>query len=377
VAERVLIGGYYGFGNLGDEALLFALLRKLREALPAVELVVLSQEPRRTAAAYGVEAINRWNPLAIWHELGRARLFLLGGGGLLQDVTSRRSAFYYLGLLWLARLRQVPAFLLGQGVGPLRSRLLRRLAVRELKRAEYVMVRDELSLRLLREWGADRGQLIRGYDLALTLPSQPAQEGQDLLLVVLREPGRRDRGRARFIAELAAALDEAKWRFGLRPAFLPLFPREDYELIGSLRRAMAVESVVLDPEGLPLPEVLKLFGETKLVLGMRLHALEFALLAGIPFVALSYDPKVEEFVRAVEGLSGLKLPVLQAREVTAAGLLGALEGLWANRMAYRARLAVAAAELGRLADSKLKEALAKLAKALERPPEKAIRRRGQ
>ncbi|MGQ9477314.1 MAG: polysaccharide pyruvyl transferase family protein, partial [Candidatus Bipolaricaulia bacterium] len=184
MAERVLkgtilLGGYYGFGNLGDEAILFALLRGLREALPQIEPVVLSAEPARTAAAYGVEAINRWSLLGIWRELGRARLFLLGGGGLLQDVTSRRSALYYLGLLRLARLRRVPVFLLGQGIGPLRSRLLRRLAASELKRAEYVMVRDELSLKLLQEWGADRGQLARGYDLALTLlPELASGAGQ-------------------------------------------------------------------------------------------------------------------------------------------------------------------------------------------------------
>lgn len=376
MAERVLIGGYYGFGNIGDEALLFALLRGLRAALPAIEPVVLSHEPGQTAKAYGVEAVNRWNLVAIWRELGRARLFLLGGGGLLQDVTSRRSAIYYLGLLWLARLRRVPALLLGQGIGPLQSRLLQRLTARELKRAEYVMVRDELSLSLLREWGADRGQLARGYDLALTLPSPPVREGLDLLLIAPREPatGRRAR-RAQFIAELAAALDEARRKFGLRLAFLPLFPREDLGFIEALRRAMAVESIVLDPEGLPLPEVLKLFSEVKLVLGMRLHALEFALLAGVPFVALSYDPKVEEFVRTVEGLSGLDLPVLQVGEATAASVLGALEGLWADRARYRTQLMAAAAELQRLADSKLKEALARLTKVLERRPPKGPRRR--
>jgi len=69
MAERILIGGYYGFGNLGDEALLLALLRKMREYLPDAEPVVLSQEPERTAAEYGVEAIDRW--LAVRSQLAR------------------------------------------------------------------------------------------------------------------------------------------------------------------------------------------------------------------------------------------------------------------------------------------------------------------
>ncbi|MGQ9601775.1 MAG: polysaccharide pyruvyl transferase family protein, partial [Candidatus Bipolaricaulia bacterium] len=203
----------------------------------------------------------------------------------------------------------------------------------------------------------------------------------NLLLVSLREPRpiRLRRGaprgpdRAHFIAELAAALDEAHQRFGLRPAFLSLHPREDLRLVEDLRRAMAREGVVLDPEGLPLPELLELVGEAKLLLGMRLHALEFALLAGVPFAAISYDPKVEEFVQAVEGLSGLKIPLLRVTEVTGARVFGALEGLWTHQEGYRERLLVAAAELGRLADSKLKEAYAKLAESLEKQPKRRRR----
>lgn len=364
MAERVLIAGYYGFGNLGDEALLLALSRKLRECLSAVTPVVLSQEPPRTATEYGVEAINRWNLFRIWQELGRARLFLLGGGGLLQDTTSLRSALYYLGLLRLARLRKVPAFLLGQGIGPLRRRSVRRLAVRELKRAEYVMVRDELSLKLLQGWEADRGQLVRGHDLALSLALEvPTKERRALLAVSLREPSKPER--KRFIAELAAALDEAHRRFGLRPTFFPLYPREDRRLAEEVRRAMSAESLVIDLAGLPIVEALMLLGQARLMVGMRLHALEFALLARVPFLALSYDPKVEEFARAVERVTELEIPLLSAMEVTPELLLAGLGRLWENETEYWAKLAPAASKLRELADAALEEACQRMAKALE------------
>ncbi|HIC96369.1 TPA: polysaccharide pyruvyl transferase CsaB [Candidatus Bipolaricaulota bacterium] len=380
MAARVLIGGYYGFGNIGDEALLSVLLEKLRECLPELEPVVLSHDPEWTAAEYKVEAINRWNPFKIWGELGRAGLFLLGGGGLLQDVTSFRSTLYYLGLIRLAAIRKVPVALIGQGIGPLRSPLLRRLVVGHLRRVDYIMVRDERSRELLEAWGADRGQLVRGYDLALGLalePSSEEQERRDLLAISLKEPGRDKRVRTEFITEMAAVIDEVHRRFGLRPAFAPLHPREDLRLTEEVRKEMAEESLVLDLEGLPLQEVLKLLSQARLMLGMRLHALEFALICAVPFLAFSADPKVEEFVKLVEGALGLEVSLLKAPGVKGERLLAALGHLLEEEAEYRARLIPAALRLREEATSSLEEACRRLAEllVLERPKVKARRRR--
>jgi len=364
MAERILIGGYYGFGNLGDEALLFSLLERLRDYLPDVEPVALSQDPERTAAEHGIKGINRWNLLRIWRELGRTELFLLGGGGLLQDVTSRRSALYYLGLIWLAELRGVPVVLLGQGIGPLRSRFLQKLAGKRLKQADYVMVRDRRSLELLEEWGADRGQLARGYDLALSLELEGSVEQRDLLAVALREV--KGRERPRFIAEIAGALDEAYRHHGLRVAFVPLHPQRDLGLTEEVRAAMAEESLVLDLTEMRVPEALSLLAQVKLLLGGRLHALEFALIARVPFIALSYDPKVDEFISIAAEHAGVEFPVLKVTDVTKEELLAALERLWENREEQRERLDQAARALKGLADSALEEACAYMARVMER-----------
>jgi len=341
-------------------------LRKMRECLPDAELVVLSREPGWTAAEYGVEALDRWNPLRIWRELRRAGLFLLGGGGLLQDATSRRSALYYLWLIRLAQMRRVPVFLLGQGIGPLRSSFLRRMAARRLKQADYVMVRDRRSLELLRRWGADRGQLACGYDLALMMELESAGiERRDLLAVSLKEAVR-GRERKRFIAEVAGALDEAHRRLGLRTAFIPLHPRQDLGLTEAVRAAMAEESLVLDLTEVKISEALGLLAQAKLLLGGRLHALEFALIAGVPFASISYDPKVDEFIRLVAEQAGVELPLLRAAEVTEEELLAALGRLWENREEYQERLAVAARALRELMEAAMEEACERMARVMER-----------
>lgn len=382
-AAQVLIGGYLGYGNLGDEANLLALLEGLKEHLPEVEPVVLSAAPARTARDYGVRAISRWNLSAIWRELGRSQLLVLSGGGLIQDRTSRRSALYYLGLVRLAQLRRRGVFLLGQGLGPLQSPPLVRLARRWLRRADYIMVRDEKSLELLRGWGLqevedkDKDRLTRGYDLALALAVEPEpkpeSEPEGVLMVALREAfwGSRAR-RAEAIGELAAALVEAQRRWGLRVAFFPLHPQRDLGLIEEVRRAMlhlqgvgtGAESLLLDPSELGVPEALKVVAQARLLLGMRLHALEFALIAGVPFIALSYDPKVEEFLKLVHEVAALELPLLDLAELSRERLVGALARLMEEQEALREELQGCAARLRELARASLAEACERMGRFL-------------
>ena len=46
--SRIVLSGYYGFGNAGDEAVLAAILASLRRQMPEVECGVLSVDPPAT-----------------------------------------------------------------------------------------------------------------------------------------------------------------------------------------------------------------------------------------------------------------------------------------------------------------------------------------
>src|SRR5690625_4995271 len=168
---RVLISGYYGYGNFGDEALLAGLLSLIREL--GAEPLVLSGQPDRTRAEHGVEAVHRYRGLPA--ALRRADALISGGGGLLQDRTSARSLSYYLGVLRLARLAGLRTMVYGQSIGPLSGAGRRRLK-RVLSRIP-VAVRDTLSIELLGELGIS-AQLVA--DPALLLKKAGPAEQVDV-----------------------------------------------------------------------------------------------------------------------------------------------------------------------------------------------------
>ena len=57
-----VIAGYYGFGNAGDELILYSLIRRFRRNNPKLSITVLSQKPLDTERIFDVHAVNRWRP---------------------------------------------------------------------------------------------------------------------------------------------------------------------------------------------------------------------------------------------------------------------------------------------------------------------------
>ena len=310
---RILLSGYYGFRNTGDEAVLAGIIEGLRRRLPDVELCVLSADPASTAAEYGVAAADRWRTPVIWSELRKADFLIQGGGSLLQDVTSPQSPVYYLGVLHLARLARTPYMVFAQGIGPLRSAFLRGVTVRNLRRARAVTVRDEESARMLQEWGlrrpevrvtadpgllvepsgeARRQQLLRQLDLA---PEQP------YIVIALREwPG---------LQELLPSVVTLLRRRDEALLVLPFQFERDLPLALDLSR-MLPNRVHLPRDLLGPADSAAVIQGARAVIGMRLHAMIFAAAVQTPAVAIAYDPKVDVFARRAGQ------PLLHLDEVT-------------------------------------------------------------
>ena len=325
--SKIVISGYYGFANAGDEAMLTAIIKSLRSTEKSVELTVISGDPEMTSAQHQVNSIHRFNFFEIIKSLHGCDLLISGGGSLLQDVTSMRSLLYYLSILALGVILKKKVMLFGQGIGPIHSRFLRKLTKLICSHADLITVRDQDSLYELRRLGVPTQKVQLTADSVLTLP----QEGKDLgkgLLNAFHVPAdkmliaisvRKWQEDDSYLLELAKAADLLAEEYNAHIVLLPLQYPVDVEACRRLQHFMrqTAASTVLET-ACDTEQFLSLMGNFNLLIGMRLHALIFAAVMELPFVAVSYDPKIDGFVKDINGINAGKVEELQAAQVVAA-----------------------------------------------------------
>jgi len=341
--SRVVISGYYGFDNLGDEAVLAATVAALRQERPDAGIVVLSGNPRGTARALGVEAVARARLGRVGGILRGCDLFLSGGGSLFQDATSWRSPWYYLGVLGLALRLARRTAVYAQGIGPLRGRAVRLAAQRLLNAVDLIIVRDPDSLGSLDALGVDRSPAALAGDPGLLLTpdrsprvlAEQASWGQEGVPAGLALRPWGDDAWGDVVVAAARAVAE---RHGVRWICLPMHRSQDLALVERAAARIGFGARALREPVTPR-EMVALIGGLHLIVGMRLHALIFGATQGVPLVSLAYDPKVGAFVRE------LGEPLLGLPHLTAESLTHSIEAALAGLPDRRARLLAAVAPL--------------------------------
>lgn len=181
-AQKIIISGYYGFSNSGDEAVLQSILNALHRQSQAagitIEPVVLSIDPEWTTAAYGVKAVHRMKLGEVRQAISESAGLISGGGSLLQDVTSSKTIPYYLGIIKLAQWMGKPTFIYAQGIGPVNRKLFHPLIKSVFRKCAYVSVRDAQSRQLLQSMGlGENVQIVPDPVMGLELPDGGGQKG--------------------------------------------------------------------------------------------------------------------------------------------------------------------------------------------------------
>ncbi|MGK7907517.1 MAG: polysaccharide pyruvyl transferase CsaB [Synechococcus sp.] len=308
---RVVVVGYYGFGNSGDEALLLTLLQQLpAEAQP----VVLSNDPVYTAEKYGIEARDRWDLRQLSGLFSNADAFVWGGGSLLQDSSSWRNPLYYGGLMQLAQWSGLATIAWAQGIGPLQRGWTRWLAKKCLKGCTAVSVRDRSSSQLLSQWNVPHTLApdpVWGLEGA---PFQPCWSTPAIAVVIRQHPLLT----AERLKVLQQALDIFHTSTSAHLLLVP-FQDTDIELSDRLAGMLTCPSQLVR---IPDPRQLKTaFASVELTIAMRLHGLILAAAGGRAVFGLSYDPKVTRLL-VEEGMPGCELGELptDARQLAAAWL---------------------------------------------------------
>jgi polysaccharide pyruvyl transferase CsaB len=315
---KIMISGYYGFNNFGDEAILKSMVRAFKEKIPQIKILVLSQNPVHTSQTYQVKAINRLHLISILNCLRDTNLFISGGGGLLQDSTGKGwSILYYLGLILGAKIIRVPVMIYAQGIGPVSQQINKKLMRWILNKVDLITVRDNFSKELLENLGvvkpsiyvnSDPSFLLNKKDVNCILNNYPHiqelmnSDNRPIIGVSVREyKGNRSDLKIMF-AQLADYLIE---KYKVKIVFLPFKFDDDVqvseEILSLMKNQADILKIKLEPE-----ELISILSKFSLMIGVRLHSIIFSSMANLPFIAFKYDPKVKNFVAEL-GLSELLL----------------------------------------------------------------------
>ena len=239
--------------------------------------------------------------------MGSARLYINGGGSLIQDVTSRRSLWFYLHNISAAKRAGCKVQMYGCGIGPVTRESHRRLAARVLNRyVDVITLREPDSLAELRDMGVTEPEILLTADPALILRKAPEDETDSVLLRSGIPPHgmyicfalRRWKGFEEKAPLFGAAAEYAYRTYGLTPVFTAVEKRLDPGAGQLAARGLSVPHYFLDDAG-GAGTIIGALSRMEMVVSMRLHALIFSAGHGIPLAGVVYDPKVSAFLRYI------------------------------------------------------------------------------
>ncbi len=295
----ILLSGYYGFKNTGDEAILASILDALKNVEPELKVKILSVNPSFTEKEHNTPSVHRYRS-EMFYALLESRMLISGGGGLLQDSTSIRSPLYYLAMVLLAKLTGKKVMFYAQGIGPLKTFTGRTLTSYIANMVDFITVRDAKSAQILKELGVCKPPVEITTDpvFAMTPACEPdildafaaekiPFEGNRWIGLSVRDWN----SSVDYLNIISRAVDKLSEKFSCKILLIPMHYPDD--LIVSRRIKNTIKNSVYIVSGEYSPRVLMgMLGKMNILIAMRLHAVIMSSVLAVPSVPLAYDPKI-------------------------------------------------------------------------------------
>ncbi len=324
----VVLHGGYGKNNLGDDAILHVLRTRVRARFPRASIHVVCHGPDRVMARYGDVTSSRFASVATLRAIIRSHLYIIGGGGIVNVINTYsgnrvfrlldpKGKFQFIATL-LAGAAGAKTVYYAIGAESFPDTVVRWLTHKALDRADFVSVRDPLTMSNLRAIGVGR-DIVQVLDPALSLEPAPADSAHVLLESLgLLPRSRRARPLVgidfRWVGDPAVDNDQtleeaaklAKWldAHGCDVLFLPVSQHPSKWLEDDLDFGRKLRGKLRSPSWFsllgmyPLPSTfMALLGECDALVLSRLHAVILGTRMGVPILTVSYDDKVAEFVK--------------------------------------------------------------------------------
>ncbi|PAB58759.1 polysaccharide pyruvyl transferase CsaB [Anaeromicrobium sediminis] len=302
---RITISGYYGFNNIGDEAILVSMINSLKKRIDKVQVTVLSANPHMTSEKHGVSAVDRKSLKGVLDAIKDCDLFISGGGSLLQDVTSRRSIIYYLVIMFMSLILRKKILIYSQGIGPISTTSNRIFTKFILNRVEAITVRDEKSKKELIDMGVSEPPIFVTADPVIGLDKVCLDFGEKIIKEEKRNNNkiigfamRGWRDNVEFNNKICKVADRIIKELGYEVAFIPFHYGEDIKIMDYIENNMEKDAIFIRKR-YEIHEMLSIIGNFQLLVGVRLHSLIFAAVMNTPIIGISYDPKINSFMESI------------------------------------------------------------------------------
>ncbi len=338
---HVVMSGYYGFNNTGDEAIMLSMHKNIQGLGDNYHITVLSNKPVETRDKYGIEAVYRFGMRDVLKAIKESDALLSGGGSLLQDSTSTRSLMYYLSITAAAKFMRKKVMLYANGIGPVSGKRNRRLVKQVVNKADLITLREENSYEELLNMGVNPKKCFVTADPVFTMDGISKEEAKVLLqkegipldkpLVVVSVRNWKDMDK--FIKRFAQLCDTIVEKYDRNIVFLAMQMPNDITISEKVKKKMKKQAYILQTTFNPA-EVMGIISLADFILSMRLHTLIFAARQHVPLVGFIYDPKIEYYLEKLEMPSGGDLKTFDMQKT-----LDLVDDIMHNKQQYVERLA--------------------------------------
>lgn len=280
--KRVLLVGYFGYGNMGDEAALDGAIRALRERELSVTVCYAPSGDFSDYLALGADSCDRFSPRGVLRAVSECDAVIFSGGNHFENESSRRSLVYYSSIALAATRHSKPLLMLASGLGEMRRGPDRALAMAALGSFSFAGLRTEGDLAEGRD--IFRCETAVMPDLTFALGSISGKKAGEVAIIPRKDSA--------VMLKDAMALRA----LGLRPVVIPLFIREDARASRGFGETLGCEVFVSQD----VAKIRERLAMADLTLTERLHGAVFSLTTSTPFVLYSEAKKCRRFTDEVD-----------------------------------------------------------------------------
>lgn len=333
--KTIVISGYYGFDNSGDDAILKAILKGFKDVEEKLNIIVLSNDPPSTEKIYGIKAVDRFKMSEVRKTIKSCDLFISGGGSLLQDITSTRSLIYYIALMQMAKFYKKKVMVYSNGVGPIDRKINRLFTKKILEKVDLITLRDDDSKEFIRSMGVKNKNIHVTADPVFCLDPVPKEKvleifkneniplDKELIGIAVRDWKDCE---ISIVENLGKASEYMNEKYNANIILIPMHYPEDLDISRKILEISNNKNIYLLKDKYSVDVIMGVIKELEMILAMRLHSLIYAATQEVPMLGIVYDPKIVGFLNLIKAPNMVDVENMNYEE-----LIKNIDEVWSNR----------------------------------------------